>query len=364
MKPKSMINKTRAVAICMMLLLIIMTGCTTKAGEDSFDISALQGKKLIAITVDDGPDGSGTEAYIQIAKDFSIPLTFFVIGKNIENNSQQLQEMLDAGCEIGNHSYSHDYLSVMEPNAIINEIKRTNDLIVQYAPDATISFVRAPYFSYSETLYENVKFPLIDAQLQENTNAQETLNTLMNAKDGDIVLLHSSRADSREALMDAIPYLQEQGFAFVTISQLFHIHEVEPIEGTVYKHIGKNTINDYTSSENLYKGEAFASGDWNIWDAAVELDATVIASMTENQAIMVEYKASAGPCFILMDWNDGGPGWVQLTPSFDDGTKALFTYQDLFTYYNFGENLSTVDGAQVRPWGADIIVKEVSLLSK
>lgn len=390
MKLGCMKKKIKTIVVYLMLMSFTLTGCTTTTDKDTkaqitdsvkitesiatiepaiqdevkFDLSALEGKKLIAITVDDGPDGSGTQAYLKIANDYDIPLTFFVIGKNISRNSSQLQLMLEAGCEIGNHSYSHDYLSGLEADAIMKEINDTNNLISQYAPDAIVSFVRAPYFSYSDTLSASVGFPFIDAQLQETSNAQETLNVLKGATDGDIVLLHSSNADSREALVEAIPYLQEQGFVFVTVAQLFQAHGVEALNGTIYKHVGVNTLNKYTSNESLFLGEGFAVGDWNAWSAAVELNASVIASMTEDMAISVEYEATAGPCFILMDTNDGGPSWVQLTPSFDDGRIALFTYYDLFSHYDFGENLATVDAAQIRPWGADITVREVKLLTK
>lgn len=339
-------------------------GDYTFTGADDFDPACVEGKKLIAITVDDGPDGTGTEDYISIAREFDIPLTFFVVGKNIPLHADQLQEMLDAGCEIGNHSYSHDYLNELSEAEVQEEVLKTNQLIHLYAEDAVVNFVRAPYFAYSDTLSSAVSYPMIDCTFSESDSVDATLEALKGAADGDIVLLHAPKANSREALRQAIPYLQEEGFAFVTVSQLFTVCGVDPISGSVYKHVGRNTISDYSSSENLFTGEAFASGDWDNWAAAVELDAATVAAMTEDMAIKVEYEGTAGPCFILADWNDGGPSWIQLPPSYDDGRTALFTYDDLYSNYGFGDDLSTVDSAQIRPWGADLTVTGVEMIKK
>ena len=332
------------------------------------DVSAYEGKKLIAITVDDGPDGAGTAGYIEIAKEFNIPLTFFVIGQNIKGNENQLIEMLEAGCEIGNHSYTHAYLSGLDPKVIRKEIRDTNEAIASVIDGDVVSFVRAPYFSYNNQMSENIAYPMIDAALQESTTAEATLETLKGATDGDIVLLHTHQSTSREALREAIPYLIEQGFAFVTVSQLFEICNVEPSNGSVYKHVGRNIIQNYGKTVTVFEGEGFAAGDWNNWGAAVALEKddlkTYVQDMTEKDAIMVEYTSLIAPCFILMDWNDGGPGWVQLTPSFEDGKHAIFTYADLFTAYGFGEDLSTVDGAEIRPWGADLTVTKIEFLSE
>lgn len=276
--------------------------------------------------------------------------------------------MLEAGCEIGNHSFSHNDLTKLDADGIKKEIEDTNDAIASVISGDVVSFVRAPYFSYNDELSENVGYPMIDAALQEGNSAEATLETLKGAADGDIVLMHSSKSTSREALREAIPYLIEQGFVFVTVSQLFEICAVEPVDGSVYKHVGRNVIQNYGKAVTVFEGEGFAVGDWNNWAPAVSLENedlnAYIKGMTEKDAIKVEYKSSIGPCFILMDWDDGGPGWVQLMPSFDDGKQAVFTYADLFSAYGFGENLSTVDGAQIRPWGADITVTKVEFLSE
>lgn len=329
---------------------------------EDFDPATVEGKKLIAITVDDGPDGAGTEAFISVAKENDVALTFFVVGNKIAGNPAQLEEMLKAGCEIGNHSYSHGYFTNMDAAAVKEEIDQTNELIAQYAPGAEVSFVRAPYFAYNDVVYENVGYPLIDAALQESgTNYDATLEVLLGAKDGDIVLMHTWNTGSLQALQDAIPQLEAEGFAFVTVSQLFEARGIEALDGTVYRSVGKNILNDYEVSENLFTGENTASGDWSTWETAVELSVDAVEAMTEANAIKVDYKSTAGPCLILSSWT-GGPNWIQLTPSFDTGATAVFTYEDIMEAY--GEDITSVDAVYVRPYGADLTATCVDMMVK
>lgn len=327
---------------------------------EAVDLSALEGKKLIAVTVDDGPDGSGTKEFIRVAKEYEAPLTFFVVGQNIANNSGQLEEMLAAGCEIGNHSTTHVALTQLEAEGVKEEITQTNGLIEKYAPEAEVSFFRAPYFAYNDVVYENVGYPLIDAALAESgTDYEATLKVLLGAADGDIVLMHTWNTASLQALEEAIPQLKEEGFAFVTVSQLFAARGMEPLEGTVYRHIGENLSARYEMVSKLFTGENSASGDWSSWETAVELKAEDAAAMTEGQAIKVEYRSTVGPCLILQSWT-GGPEWIQMTPSSDDGATAIFTYEDMTAAY--GGPLENLNAVLVRPYGADITVTSVDMM--
>ncbi len=334
-------------------------GDTNSTGKEEV---SLEGKKLLAITVDDGPDGSGTDGYIKLAEAYNAPLTFFVLGQNIEKNTSQLQKMLDAGCEIGNHSTTHGYFTNMTAEEIKNEIAKTNALITQYAPDAEVNFFRAPYFAYNDTVYNNVEYPIIDAAKAEvGTDYQATLNVLLGAEDGDIILLHSWNTASLQALEAAIPQLRENGFEFVTVSSLFEEKDMEPVDGTVYRSIKQNLSGEYQSVENLFTGSNSVSGDWNNWTTAVDLSIDKVASLKEGQAIKVEYQATIGPCLILQSWS-GGPNWIQMTASSDDGSTAIFTYEDIIAAY--GGTLETLNASMIRPYGADITVTSVDIVGK
>ncbi len=67
------------------------------------------GPGLVAITFDDGPMGEQTEAILDVLATYGLPVTFFVVGRKIDETSFQLvQRMVAEGHHLGNHSYHHD----------------------------------------------------------------------------------------------------------------------------------------------------------------------------------------------------------------------------------------------------------------
>ena len=321
-------------------------------------------EKLLAITVDDGPDGEGCKAYLEICRENDIVLTFFVIGQNIEAHSGQLREMLDAGCEIGNHSWSHGYLNSMTADELQREIGDTNEMIRRSVPEAEISLARAPYFAYSDLVYESVGYPLIDAALAESDADQEakTLQTLLSAEDGDIVLLHCWNQGSIRALREAVPKLKEKGFRFVTVSGLLEAKGVDPKAGTVYRHVAENLMGLYQKTEQLFSDGKLTSGDWNNWTDAAVLDAARLKKMQAGQGLWVEYDSASAPCLILQSWS-GGAGWVQMTPTSDDGRTAIFTYEDMLEQFG-AEDLKRLDACVIRPVGANLTVLSVDVATR
>lgn len=192
----------------------------------------------IAITIDDGPDGSGTAGYLALLKEFGLRATFFVVGQNVAQHGNQLTEMAALGCEIGNHSYTHGYLSELTAEALQIELAQTAEAVERFLPDLNMGLVRAPYFAYSQTMAETVPAPMIDASICAENNAssaEDVCANLVTASDGDVILLHSWSGSSLEGLRMAIPRLLERGCSFLTVSELFAAFGTKPVAGAVYR---------------------------------------------------------------------------------------------------------------------------------
>ncbi len=320
--------------------------------------------KYISITVDDGPDGVGCDEYLRICEEQDIKITFFVIGQNIEKNGKQLRSMVESGCEVGNHSWSHTDLTSMSDEEVLEEISMTTEKILEYCPEAKVTFVRAPFFAYSDTVNDLIKYPFIDAALAESDsdNSDKTLETILSADDGDIILLHCWNEGSIHALETAIPEMKEAGFQFVTVSELFDIKGVEPLPGLVYRHISENLTGMYTPTQEIFTDGEFTDGDWSNWKDAAVLNVADIKNMTEDQALMVRYESTANPCLILQSWS-GGEGWVQVTPSSDDGSTAIFTYEDLLEQFK-ADSFSRLNACMIRPFGSSLTVRSVCIADK
>lgn len=62
----------------------------------------------VALTVDDCYNIDHVQAVIDLCREYNVPVTFFVIGKALKVKDREVwQAALDAGCEIGNHTFGH-----------------------------------------------------------------------------------------------------------------------------------------------------------------------------------------------------------------------------------------------------------------
>ena len=83
-----------------------------------------------------------------------IQATFFTIGKDLETqkNRERIKALHEAGHEIANHSYSHDYdFSTQNAAVIAKDIKRCSDVIEQTCGEAPAGF-RAPGYVINDTV--------------------------------------------------------------------------------------------------------------------------------------------------------------------------------------------------------------------
>ena len=88
--------------------------------------------KVAYLTFDDGPSGTYTPQFLEVLKEHHILATFFVVGNQVEQHPEIVQQIQQQGHTIANHSYSHDFNKVYSnPTAFINDIEQANNAIEQ-----------------------------------------------------------------------------------------------------------------------------------------------------------------------------------------------------------------------------------------
>jgi len=198
---------------------------------------------MLALTFDDGPDGTYTPPILDILEAKHVPATFFVIGENAITHPALLSRIIADGSELGNHSYTHPNMAKVSPFGIRIELATTQRLVEAYTGRAMRLF-RAPYFGDAEPTtadelvpatiaqdsgYLNVGLhvdpgdwqrPGVDA-IVERTVAQVMSGNAETSR--QIVLLHDGGGDRTEtvaALPRIIDTLRARGFTFVPVSVL------------------------------------------------------------------------------------------------------------------------------------------------
>jgi peptidoglycan/xylan/chitin deacetylase (PgdA/CDA1 family) len=194
---------------------------------------------MVAVTYDDGPHLTNTPALLALLEKYGVVATFFEVGSRLETMPQFLTQMEELGCEIGNHSYSHSNLTRLSSSGVYQEIEKTNALIRQeVGHDATV--VRAPGGNINSTVKSAIDFPLInwsiDTQDWKYRSSSHVISVIKNAGnlDGDVILMHSLYSSTVEASETIIPWLIEQGYQLVTVSELARYRDVDLTSGSVY----------------------------------------------------------------------------------------------------------------------------------
>lgn len=219
----------------------------TSSAATSSDVQSKDNEKYIAFTFDDGPSLDITPEILSLFEQYNGAVTFFAVGRNVTEDKREIMaRAVKMGCEYGNHSYNHKSFTEITPAEMLSEIEETQKVIRTIA-GVTPTLFRAPNIAVNQTVFDTVKMPFISgynpSDWDKNVTAQQRIErVLSNAKDGQIVLMHEFKGNTQtvEALKTILPSLANQGYKFVTVSELFKIKGIELTAG------GKNIKGAYT----------------------------------------------------------------------------------------------------------------------
>lgn len=191
-------------------------------------------KPLVALTFDDGPNTTTTVQTLDLLEKYGIVGSFFVIGNYInEETAPIMKRAYDMGCEINNHSRTHQPMTNLSAEEIKAEIEYTSAKVKEVIGEPT-KFFRPPFIITSDVAYAQIPMPFIAGVSCSDWEGDVTAEvraerTLQQVKDGTIILLHDFYGNDAtvEALKTIIPELLNQGYEFVTVSELFRAKGVE-----------------------------------------------------------------------------------------------------------------------------------------
>lgn len=192
---------------------------------DAVPVAATPRPKAVALTFDDGPSRANTGTILNTLQQYGAHATFFVVGDRARVDGDILQMELAAGCEIASHSWSHPDLSKIKWKKVKSQIDRTNRIVKKLADGYEINYLRPPYGAISDKMRKKVKMPMIlwslDTLDWKSRNPKKIFKQVKkNVSDGDIILMHDIYDTTAEACEQVVPWLQEQGYDVLTVSEL------------------------------------------------------------------------------------------------------------------------------------------------
>jgi peptidoglycan/xylan/chitin deacetylase (PgdA/CDA1 family) len=187
--------------------------------------------EVISLTFDDGPNRDYTLKILKLLKQYNAKATFFLIGMNIEENSEILKDIIEQGHVIGNHTFSHsNNFGFLKTEEVISDLKK-NTALVERLLNLKMNLFRPAFGVTNPRISRAVKF----LQLQPVGWSVRSLDTaksseervlqriVKNLKNGDVILLHDTSQKSVEVLEQLLVFLEERNMKSVTIDQLFNI---------------------------------------------------------------------------------------------------------------------------------------------
>lgn len=194
-------------------------------------------EKVVALTFDDGPTPEYTAGILDLLREKSVAATFFVIGGEAETNIGDMRDIVAAGHEVGNHTYTHPDMTLADEAKAAAEVEKTDAAIRAAGYDGEILF-RPPFgkklFGLPLYLAKHDRTTVtwdVEPESFDDVAADAgriTAHVLENTKPGSIIILHvmyGSRETSRQALPAIIDGLKARGFRFVTVSELMKLRK-------------------------------------------------------------------------------------------------------------------------------------------
>ena len=191
-------------------------------------------RPMVALTFDDGPHPEYTDQILDILEENNAVATFFEVAANLHKDPEAVRRAADMGCEIGSHSYAN--LGKMSQEAIQADLAAADEAFIQVLGQAP-TLLRPPYGSSSKILKTTSERALVTWSIDpQDWLSKDAGKVVAHVKsyddlDGQVILLHSIYGSTVEATRVLVPWLLEQGYQLVTVSELITLRfgdQVEP----------------------------------------------------------------------------------------------------------------------------------------
>jgi peptidoglycan/xylan/chitin deacetylase (PgdA/CDA1 family) len=185
-------------------------------------------RRLIALTIDDGPHPTVTPMVLDVLSRYQARATFFVIGERIRGNEDLIYRILSEGHELGNHMMT-DVPSIRLGDAAFEDQSLQADRLLS-------RFSAVKWFRPASALYDgrmlrrirqNGYSCVIGSVFPYDTHVPfvgfQSNFILGKAFPGSVLVLHEGRITRRRiaAVLDrVVPKLQSRGYSIVSLSEL------------------------------------------------------------------------------------------------------------------------------------------------
>jgi cellulose synthase/poly-beta-1,6-N-acetylglucosamine synthase-like glycosyltransferase/peptidoglycan/xylan/chitin deacetylase (PgdA/CDA1 family) len=207
-------------------------------------------RKTVILSFDDGPDPTWTPRILAVLKRYHVPANFFLVGAHAASYPGLVRAELQAGDEVGSHTYTHTNLGTAPRWRESLELTLTQNALAGAAGIHT-RLLRMPYSSETDAITAVdwqaavqaaedgylVVFTSLDTTDWARPGVKHIVAAAMPAGGrGAIVMFHDGGGDRSEtvaALPQIIEHLKAEGYRFATITSALKLAAGDvPVSGS------------------------------------------------------------------------------------------------------------------------------------
>lgn len=182
----------------------------------------------VAITFDCAWGADDIPDILKALKQENVKATFFIVGQWAEKYGNEVKMISEAGHDIGNHSYSHFRMGVLDPEKSKSEISQCSD-VLEGITGKKVELFRAPYGDYNNNLINAAKslgcFTIqwnVDSLDWKPDIGKDEIMSRIKSKlvSGSILLFHNDTNHTAAILGDIIKTIKSSGYEIVPVSSL------------------------------------------------------------------------------------------------------------------------------------------------
>ena len=183
--------------------------------------------KKIALTIDAAWEDDKTPFILDQLDQAGIKATFYVCGFWMDKYPDYVKSIFAKGHELGNHTDTHPHMSKIDSVKMQKELTALDDKMEKLTGKRCKTF-RAPYGEYNDTVitttramgYTPVQWDIDTIDWKQRSTDTILASVIPKLHPGAIILCHNNGYNIEEYLPKLIAAAKEQGYEFITVSEL------------------------------------------------------------------------------------------------------------------------------------------------
>jgi peptidoglycan/xylan/chitin deacetylase (PgdA/CDA1 family) len=185
-------------------------------------------ERVVALTIDDGPDPAHTRAILDLLREHDARATLFFISSRVPANEALVAAAVAEGHELGNHLTRDEPSNRMRPEEFVAAIREADSVLGRFG---AVRWLRPGSGWYNDDILDAIEREgyrcalgsIYPYDAHHSSARLSAAYVLSNAGPGAVIILHDGGSRGRrsvEVLRRVLPRLRARGYRVVSLSGL------------------------------------------------------------------------------------------------------------------------------------------------